>query len=872
LKADSITKTGNERRSSDVDALKLNAAQIRQLYAQVPLGVFFAAALTVLVLTAVLWNVTPRWLLIVWCVASLAMYLARQRLVAAFSAASPSDEATIRWGAWYAIEVSAGGVLWGVAAIFLFPAESVLHQAILAFLLAGICAGNTAGTCPRKEVYLPFLIIVVLSLAGRYFYEGDLAHVTMGAMAIVLLGCFILIGNRMHAANTESLKLRFQNQDLIGELTEKEARTQALNRDLQSEIAERMHAEQALRQSEERYRQLVENANDFIYSTDAEGRFTFVNPIALKITGYSEEEILGRGYHDLVPEDYRERIEEFYRFQFGDKISETYLEFPILTKKGVLVWTGQNVQLITEDDRIQGFQGICRDITERKHAEDALRNAHDTLERRVEERTADLSQVNEQLRKEIAERERAEKLLEEAHFQLEERARECFVSEERFRAVFEAAEDCMFIKDKDLSYTHVNPAMLRLLEMDRSLVVGESDNGVFGPDYGAQTAYLERRVLAGQTVETEHTLIWRDWPTALNVIRFPMRDRADVIVGICGIARDVSDRSQREKNSIGESPSYVSSTFRAALGQVESAAETDSVALFLGETGSGKDWLARCLHDRSGRSNGPFFSINSAALNPDLIESELFGHEAGAFTGARGRKRGLLELAEGGTLLLNEIGEMPLPLQAKLLAFLDTGSFTRVGGETGVSPNVRIVAATNRDIKKEMDRGSFRKDLFYRLNVFTVTVPPLRDRIDDVPILARALLRSLTEKMGISEIPSLNNEALQAMTQYPWPGNVRELRNLLERALILCDGNTITAADLTLTREESESAGAHARTSRDTDPSLRQSLPDALETTKRIMITEALRDSGGSIKDAASALGVTRGSLKHHMRSLGIRR
>ena len=189
---------------------------------------------------------------------------------------------------------------------------------------------------------------------------------------------------------------------------------------------------------------------------------------------------------------------------------------------------------------------------------------------------------------------------------------------------------------------------------------------------------------------------------------------------------------------------------KTTLEQVRRAAKTDSLVLFTGESGSGKDYLAEYLHRHSGRASGPYFTINCAAIAPDVADSELFGHEAGSFTGARGRKRGLLELAEGGTLLLNEVGELSSELQAKLLTFMDTQTFTRVGGETNIQVNIRIVAATNRDLEKDVESGRFRKDLFYRLNVFSVTVPSLRERMEDLPIMIDEILPALGRKSGAS--------------------------------------------------------------------------------------------------------------------------
>ena len=205
---------------------------------------------------------------------------------------------------------------------------------------------------------------------------------------------------------------------------------------------------------------------------------------------------------------------------------------------------------------------------------------------------------------------------------------------------------------------------------------------------------------------------------------------------------------------------------RASLARASVAANSDLIVLIEGESGSGKDYLARYIHNNSKRSGGPFYAINCAAITQDLAESELFGHEAGAYTGAIRRKRGLVELAEGGTLLLNEIGELSLPIQAKLLTFLDTFSFTRVGGERSVTVNVRIMAATNRDLSQAVSRGEFRRDLFFRLNVYGIRVPPLRERLADIPVLTRQIVGQLARELRLTAGLSIRPEDMEKLIQY----------------------------------------------------------------------------------------------------------
>ncbi|MBI4966140.1 MAG: sigma-54-dependent Fis family transcriptional regulator [Desulfomonile tiedjei] len=311
-------------------------------------------------------------------------------------------------------------------------------------------------------------------------------------------------------------------------------------------------------------------------------------------------------------------------------------------------------------------------------------------------------------------------------------------------------------------------------------------------------------------------------------------------------------------------PDFSSEAIRRALAKARNAAATDTIVLLLGESGSGKDYLARYIHDHSRRSDGPFFTVNCAAVSTDLSESELFGHEPGAFTGARGRKRGLLELAQGGTLLLNEVGDLSPVLQAKLLTFLDTRSFTRVGGEASISVNARLIAATNKPLDQEVAEGRFREDLYYRLNVFAITVPPLRERTEDIPVLVRQIQSRLAAEMGLSVSPSqIDQGVLDVLMGHSWPGNVRELSNLLERALILSHDGRIRLSSLDFATS-SEDWSVTVRFPKD------RSIHEVSDSIKRSLIMEALRRAAGNKQSAARLLKISRHALAHQMKSLGM--
>jgi formate hydrogenlyase transcriptional activator len=298
-----------------------------------------------------------------------------------------------------------------------------------------------------------------------------------------------------------------------------------------------------------------------------------------------------------------------------------------------------------------------------------------------------------------------------------------------------------------------------------------------------------------------------------------------------------------------------SAAMQTVLSQAEQVAQTDSTVLLLGETGTGKELLARAIHSMSLRKDRPLVTVNCASLPPTLIESELFGREKGAYTGAMTKMIGRFEIADGSTLFLDEIGEIPLNLQSKLLRVLEEGRFERLGSSKPLQVNVRIIAATNRDIEQEVKDGKFRRDLFYRLNVFPIVIPPLRERLEDIPLLVRAVVKEFQKKMG-KEIESIPKKTVQALQSYSWPGNVRELRNLIEHAMILSKGK---ALDVHVPMRASSEADATGN----------------LEDLERRHIVAVLEKTDWRIAGqggAAEVLGLKRTTLQAKMKKLGIKR
>jgi formate hydrogenlyase transcriptional activator len=296
-----------------------------------------------------------------------------------------------------------------------------------------------------------------------------------------------------------------------------------------------------------------------------------------------------------------------------------------------------------------------------------------------------------------------------------------------------------------------------------------------------------------------------------------------------------------------------SAAMKRVMGQVEVVAPTDATVLILGETGTGKELVARAIHKMSPRRNLPFITLNCAAIPTGLLESELFGYERGAFTGALTQKIGRFEMAHRGTLFLDEVGDIPLDLQPKLLRALQEKAFERLGGTRTIPIDVRLVAATNRNLTQMMGDKLFRSDLYYRLKVFPIATPPLRDHPEDIPILARHFTKKYAAKMDrtIDKIPS---ETMRALVSWPWPGNVRELENFLERSVILTRGSSLRAPVAELRAAAEESTGS------------------TLQEIEREYILRVFRETGGVISIAATRLGVPRTTLNAMMKKLRISR
>jgi DNA-binding NtrC family response regulator len=342
------------------------------------------------------------------------------------------------------------------------------------------------------------------------------------------------------------------------------------------------------------------------------------------------------------------------------------------------------------------------------------------------------------------------------------------------------------------------------------------------------------------------------------------------------LSRDLARRPLAEPrlgDFVSESP-----TMQAFMEMVHRVVPGETALLILGETGVGKERLARAVHAEGPRAGGPFVAVNCGALPEALLESELFGHEEGAFTGATRTRRGAFELAHGGTIFLDEVGDMPPHLQVKLLRVLQDHEVRRVGAERPFVVDVRVMAASNRDLEADAEAARFRRDLFYRLSVVSLTVPPLRERVEDIPTLAQSYVEYHRPRVG-RDVRGVSDEAMTALRRYGWPGNVRELINVVERAMLLCRGDTITAADLPAAIRDcgpcSRPVPAAPRDADEVpaewlDRPLKELCGEMVADLERAYLAAMLRDTGGKVGDAARRAGLDPRSLYEKMRQYGL--
>jgi PAS domain S-box-containing protein len=466
-------------------------------------------------------------------------------------------------------------------------------------------------------------------------------------------------------------------------------------------------------------------------------------------------------------------------------------------------------------------------------------------------------------------------------------------SESRWYSLLENVRLVVVSINQQGIFDYLNPYACGLLGYDRDEILGRPFNSIFAGQHKAELRSRFNKIANMQLApreKVEYTIVTKSGQNRiLSWSTVQLFDREKRSAGLLSIGIDLTDQKEAERrrdqaigdlkevrDRLSEENLYLKKEYELTLDQsdiignseelkyvlmkVEQVALTDATVLVLGPTGVGKELVARAIHQASGRSEKPFIRVNCAAVPDNLIESELFGHEKGAFTSAEVQRKGRFELADGGTLLMDEVGDISPQMQVKLLRVLQEGEFQRVGGTDTLKVNVRVIATTNRDLKKQVDQGDFREDLFYRLNIFPITVPPLSQRKSDIPLLVEHFVQRACTRFGkrIQEVPG---SVMCDLRDYHWPGNIRELENVIERAVIISDNGMLQLAE-PLVNSESRTTGLGAS---------EIPLTATLQEAQRRHIMEVLKATGGKVsgqKGAARILGINPSTLRSRIKKL----
>ncbi|HLX86460.1 MAG TPA: PAS domain S-box protein [Terriglobales bacterium] len=596
------------------------------------------------------------------------------------------------------------------------------------------------------------------------------------------------------------------------------------------DLTELKRAEKALRESELLFRTVYERSPMGIALVDSQsGSFLQVNPKFCEISGRTEDELRRLTIQNITdPRDMDESVDALQRLAGGERTDREFQK-RYVRPDGSVRWVSiLPVPMGTTGETRRWHMALVHDITERRQAEEALRE-----------------------------------------------------SEERFRVALKHSPITVFNQDRDLRYTW---SYNSLLAGNGGEVTGKTTYDLLDAEEGHRSADVRRRVLetgvgARHQVQADVGGVKRYFDVTIE----PLFDATNSVIGLTGATMDVSELREatealREaKKKLTEEKFYLEQEIDTELGfgeiigqskplqhameQVGRVASSDATVLLLGETGTGKELVARAVHRLSSRANSSFIKLNCAAIPSGLLESELFGYEKGAFTGAISKKIGRLELADKGTLFLDEIGEISLELQPKLLRVLQDQEFERLGSTQTLKVNFRLIAATNRNLADLVRDNQFRSDLYYRLNVFPISVPPLRERREDIPLLVEHFVQKFAQRMKKS-ITSIPTKTMDALIGWGWPGNVRELENFIERSVILTQGSVLVAPSGELVSVKTEKK-----------PLDEKSPDQTLAAAERFHILRALQASHGQIggiRGAARRLGLKRTTLQSKLKHLGI--
>ena len=600
-----------------------------------------------------------------------------------------------------------------------------------------------------------------------------------------------------------------------------------------ADIEERKRAEETLRSNEQRLRLIVDTIPGHVCTLSAVGEVELLNRQVLEYFGKTIEELKNWSTSDAVHPDDLARVVEAWKRSV--ETGQPYvLELRQRRADGVYRWFQSRALPVRETDgRISGWYMLLTDIDDRKRNEVALAKARDEIAK----------------------------------------------SEAELRTIIDAIPQLIVAIGTGGDFLYANQAVLDYTGLTKEEVQSQSFRDVFHPE-DSQRLREEREaaISRGVPFEYERRVRRSDGHYRWFLVQYnPLLDARGEVIRWYATGTDIDDRKQAEERTrqenlalreqidqvfmfeeiVGSSPAL-----KAVLSGIVKVAPTDSTVLITGETGTGKELIARAIHKSSERAGHAFIAVNCASVPPSLVVSELFGHEKGAFTGALQRRQGRFELAHSGTIFLDEIGELPAETQIALLRVIQERQFERVGGSRVIPTDVRIIAATNRDLTEAIASGSFRADLFYRLNVFPIHVPALRERKEDIPMLVEYFVKRYAEKAR-KRITKIDKDTLKVCESYHWPGNIRELQNIVERSVILCTGDTFWVDEAWFL-----SQGARR-------PKSSGLLIETLQSYERELIEAALAESSGKVagpNGAAAKLGIPRSTLDLKIKQLNIKK